>query len=88
MRKASETTEALGTDIEMRDMLAVMTEMIEERRKNEKRARDGGMRVEKQVRVRPRPYCCACKGRPGVKVDGMCACGHSRCPECIVLDSL
>lgn len=69
------------------DMSNIMAEIKEIMRRKEERARDDGMRVEKEARMRPRPLCCACGKRPGVERDGTCACGHSRCPECIIMES-
>ena len=59
--------------------------MKEARHRNDEKARDDGMKVEKKVRMRPRPPCSACGKRRGVERDGTCACGHSRCPECMIL---
>lgn len=73
--------------IDMSDMMAEIKGIAEARRRTEKQARDDGMRVEKKARMRPRPRCCACGEQPGVKRDGTCSCGHSRCPECIILES-
>ena len=71
--------------IDMSNMMAEIKEIAEARRKTEKQARDDGMRVEKKARMRPRPHCCACGKQPGVKHNGTCSCGHSRCPEYIIL---
>ena len=73
-------------EIDMSDIMAEIKEIAEARRKDQQRARDYGMRVEKKARMRPRPLCCACGKQPGVKSDGTCACGHSRCPECMILE--
>lgn len=73
-------------EIDMNDIMAEIEAIAEARRKDEQRARDDGMRVEKKARIRPRPLCCACGKQPGVKSDGTCACGHSRCPECMILE--
>ena len=74
-------------EIDMSDIMAEIKEIGQARRTDEQRARDDGMRVEKQARMRPRPLCCACGKQPGLKSDGTCACGHSRCPECMILES-
>lgn len=68
----------------MSDMVAEIKGIANARHKNEQKARDDGLRVKKKARMRPRPFCCA---RPGVNHDGMCACGHNRCPECMILES-
>lgn len=69
------------------DMMAEIKEIAEARRRTKKQARDDRMRVEKKTRMRPRPHCCACRKQPVVKHDGTCFCGHSRCPECMILKS-
>ena len=74
-----------GREIDIGDMMAEIKEVAEARRRAEKQARDDGMRVDKKARMRPRPPCCACGERPGVKRDGTCACGHIRCPLCLIL---
>lgn len=72
-------------EIDMGDTMAEIKEIAEARRKTEKQARDDGMRVDKKARMRPRPLYCTCEGRPGVKRDGTRACGHIRCPQCLIL---
>lgn len=64
------------------DLMAMIENITEERRISENQARNEGRRVQKEARSRPRPPCCACGGHIGVKHDGTCYCGHSRCPEC------
>ena len=68
------------TIIDMRDLMSEIEAIVEAKRRIEKQARNEGMRVEKTIRMRPRPYRCACRKKAGVKHDGTCSCGHSRCP--------
>ncbi len=44
-------------------------------------------RIANEVRMIPRPFCCACGESPGAKKNGTsCRCGHERCAECMTLD--
>lgn len=75
-------------EIDMNNIIAEIKEITETRRKDKQKARANGLRIEKKARMRPRPFCCACEERPGVNRDGTCACGHSRCSECMLLECI
>lgn len=55
---------------ETSDILTDIKHIATTRRGIEDQARTNGMRVQKDARVRPRPFCCTCRGQPGVKRDG------------------
>ena len=52
---------------------------------DKQKARDGGLRVKKKARTRPRSGCCSCGKITGVNREADCfECGHRHCPECII----
>ena len=67
---AREEQEEREKQVDMSDMLFVKIKEIQEsRRRVERQKTDNGMRLEKKARMRPRPHCCACGERSGVKPD-------------------
>ena len=75
--------EETGDIIEM--VKTKMREFMEAKHMDKQKARDNGSRVEKKARMRPRSFCCVCKGISAVNHNGECLdCGHQHCPECII----
>lgn len=86
-KQETEEQEGKGEELDVGDLIVEIKEIQMARRTTERQKIDNGMRTEKKARMIPRPHCCACGERPGVKSDGTCACGHMRCPECMILES-
>ena len=82
-KKIAGAAEDREMDSDVMKQVKTAKEIIFERRnagKNEGR-------VAKEVRMIPRPFCCACGKTPGAKNNGTsCRCGHERCAECMLLD--
>lgn len=66
-------------------MTVGIKEFMKAKHMDEQKARDDGLRVEKETRKRLRFFCCACEKLSKVNHNRECsACEHHRCPECIV----
>lgn len=74
-------------EIDLSEMMTEIKRIAEARRKNEQKARENELRVEKKSRIRQRSRCCACKEVAEVNSDAICACEHSRCALCLWLNS-
>ena len=92
IRESEESQKRVALEPEEVDVdgaMAEVTKAMEAACIAEQRAREDGRRVEKKARRVRRLKCCACEDRSGASRNGGCsACGHVRCAECLLLESV